>query len=127
MICREDKADRLLADLAARRTGLVLSDSPVGTAIQVAGFNHLLGESGVSFVATADLAARVTPGPVTAVDPAARTFVLRGQAVSDAGNVAYSGGTSSNLVVGADVFVRGSLAADGSSVQAASIAFTPGG
>jgi LysR family transcriptional regulator, transcriptional activator of nhaA len=62
LICREDKADRLLADLAARRTGLVLSDSPVGTAIQVAGYNHLLGESGVSFVATAELAARYRRG-----------------------------------------------------------------
>src|SRR6185437_1615769 len=45
LICREDKADRLLADLAARRTELVLSDSPVGTAIQVAAHNHLLSET----------------------------------------------------------------------------------
>ena len=29
LICREDKADRLLADLAARRTDVVLSDSPI--------------------------------------------------------------------------------------------------
>jgi len=62
LICREDKADRLLADLAARRTELVLSDSPVGTAIQLAGHNHLLGESGVSFFATQELAARYKRG-----------------------------------------------------------------
>jgi LysR family transcriptional activator of nhaA len=58
LLCREDKADRLLADLAARRTDVVLSDSPIGTAVQVQGYNHLLGESGLSFFATADLAAR---------------------------------------------------------------------
>ncbi|MEZ0265997.1 MAG: transcriptional activator NhaR [Phycisphaerae bacterium] len=58
LICREDKADRLLADLAARRTDVVLSDAPIGTAVQVEGFNHLLGESGVSFFATPELARR---------------------------------------------------------------------
>ena len=58
LVCREDKADRLLADLAARRTDVVLSDSPIGTAVQVQGYNHLLGESGLSFFAAPDLAAR---------------------------------------------------------------------
>jgi LysR family transcriptional activator of nhaA len=62
LICREDKADRLLADLAARRTDIVLSDAPIGTAVQIEGFNHLLGESGVSFFASKDLAARIKKG-----------------------------------------------------------------
>jgi LysR family transcriptional activator of nhaA len=62
LICREDKADRLLADLAARRTDVVLSDAPIGTAVQVEGFNHLLGDSGVSFFARRDLAARLKRG-----------------------------------------------------------------
>ena len=62
LICREDKADRLLADLAARRTDVVLSDAPIGTAVQVEGFNHLLGESGVSFFANVELAARLKRG-----------------------------------------------------------------
>jgi len=62
LICREDKADRLLADLAARRTDVVLSDAPIGTAVQVEGFNHLLGESGVSFFASKELAARIKKG-----------------------------------------------------------------
>ena len=61
LICREDKADRLLADLAARRTDMVLSDAPIGTAVQVQGFNHLLGESGVSFFASRELAKRLKP------------------------------------------------------------------
>ncbi|HZN67845.1 MAG TPA: transcriptional activator NhaR [Tepidisphaeraceae bacterium] len=62
LVCREDKADRLLADLAARRTDVVLSDSPIGTAVQLQGHNHLLGESGVTFFATADLAKRHRKG-----------------------------------------------------------------
>jgi LysR family transcriptional activator of nhaA len=62
LICREDKADRLLADLAARRTDVVLSDAPIGTAVQLQGFNHLLGEFGVSFFASAELAARLKRG-----------------------------------------------------------------
>jgi LysR family transcriptional activator of nhaA len=62
LVCREDKADRLLADLAARRTDVVLSDSPIGTSMQVRGFNHLLGESGVSFFATPELAAQCRRG-----------------------------------------------------------------
>jgi LysR family transcriptional activator of nhaA len=62
LICREDKSDRLLADLAARRTDMVLSDAPIGTAVQVQGFNHLLGESGVSFFASPAVAARLKKG-----------------------------------------------------------------
>lgn len=62
LVCREDKADRLLADLAARRTDMVLSDGPIGTAVQVQGFNHLLGETGVSFFAREDLAKRFRRG-----------------------------------------------------------------
>ena len=62
LICREDKADRLLADLAARRTDVVLSDAPIGTAVQIQGYNHPLGESGVSFFATGKLAERCRTG-----------------------------------------------------------------
>ena len=62
LICREDKADRLLADLAARRNDVVLSDAPIGTAVQVEGFNHLLGESRVSFFASKDVAPRLKKG-----------------------------------------------------------------
>lgn len=52
LICREDKADRLLADLAAQRVDLVLSDAPIGTGVHLRGFNHLLVECGISFLVT---------------------------------------------------------------------------
>ncbi len=54
----EDKADRLLADLAAHRTDVVLSDAPIGTGVQLRGFNHLLGECGITFFAAASLASK---------------------------------------------------------------------
>jgi len=62
LVCREDKSDRLLADLAARRTDVVLSDAPIGTAVQVQGFNHLLGDTAVCFFAREDLARRYRRG-----------------------------------------------------------------
>jgi LysR family transcriptional activator of nhaA len=40
----------------------VLSDAPIGTAVQVQGFNHLLGESGVSFFANSAVASRLKKG-----------------------------------------------------------------
>ncbi len=58
LICREDKGDRLLADLAARRVDVVLSDAPIGTGVHLQGFNHLLADCGVSFLATSSLAAK---------------------------------------------------------------------
>lgn len=70
LVCREDKADRLLADLAARRTDLVLSDSPIGTAVQMEGYNHLLAESGVSFFAAPELASKLRRGFPKSLDGA---------------------------------------------------------
>jgi LysR family transcriptional activator of nhaA len=58
IICREGKADALLAELAVHRLDLVLSDAPVGPTARVRVFNHLLGECGLSFFATASLAAK---------------------------------------------------------------------
>ncbi len=62
LICREDKADRLLADLAARRVDVVISDAPIGTGVHIQGHNHLLAECGVSFLATRALAAKYRRG-----------------------------------------------------------------
>jgi len=59
VVCREDKSDRLLSDLAARRLDVVLSDGPIGTAVNLRGFNHLLGECGISFFASPELAPKV--------------------------------------------------------------------
>jgi len=56
IICREDKPDRLLAELAIHELDLVLSDAPIGPTTKVRAFNHLLGECGVTFFGTPALA-----------------------------------------------------------------------
>lgn len=56
--CREDKLERLLADLAIQRLDLVISDSPMPSHLDIKGYSQKLGECGISFFATAELAQR---------------------------------------------------------------------
>jgi LysR family transcriptional activator of nhaA len=57
IVCREDKLDRLLGELATHRLDLVLADSPMPDQAEVNGFSHKLGECGVTFLASPPLAA----------------------------------------------------------------------
>lgn len=57
VVCREDRPERLLAELAMHGVDIVLANVPAGPTIKVRAFNHLLGESGVTFCATPRLAA----------------------------------------------------------------------
>lgn len=57
VVCHEDKPERLLAELAIHGLDLVLSDSPIGPAVKVRAFNHLLGECGVTIFGSAKKAA----------------------------------------------------------------------
>lgn len=59
IVCREDKTERLLADLAVHDLDIVITDAPAPPAVKVRAFNHLLGECGVTFFASPDLAARL--------------------------------------------------------------------
>jgi LysR family transcriptional regulator, transcriptional activator of nhaA len=56
IICREDKLDKLLGDLAIHRLDLVLSDRPMPAQLDIKGNNHKLGECGISFFAIPELA-----------------------------------------------------------------------
>src|SRR5581483_8757929 len=58
IVCHEDKADRLLAELAVHGVDLVLADAPIGPLVKVRAFNHLLGESGVTIFGPTRLAAK---------------------------------------------------------------------
>lgn len=60
IVCREDRSDRLLADLARHDLDLVLSDAPLPPTVSVKAYSHLLGECGVTFFAAPALAARLT-------------------------------------------------------------------
>jgi LysR family transcriptional regulator, transcriptional activator of nhaA len=57
VVCREGKATDLLAQLAAYRLDIVLADEPAPSSLPIKVFNHLLGESGLSFCAEPKLAA----------------------------------------------------------------------
>ena len=52
LICHEAPLVDLLADLSVHKLDLVLADSPVNPALNIRAYNHLLGESGISFFAT---------------------------------------------------------------------------
>ena len=57
--CTEDHHERLLASLALHELDVVLSDVPTTASDGVRAFNHLLGESGVSFVVVPSLARKL--------------------------------------------------------------------
>ncbi|MGF1644093.1 MAG: transcriptional activator NhaR [Thiotrichales bacterium] len=58
LVCNEAPFADLLADLAVHKLDLVIADSPVSPALSVRAYNHLLGESGISFFVARDSAAR---------------------------------------------------------------------
>jgi LysR family transcriptional activator of nhaA len=62
VVCREASPDQLLDALARHTVDLLVTDAPVGPEVKVRAFNHLLGESGVSFVAAPPLAAACRRG-----------------------------------------------------------------
>ena len=74
LVCREDRHDRLLADLALHQLDVVLADAPIPPGSNIRAFNHLLGESGVTFFATDKLARRYRKGFPGSLDGA--PFVL---------------------------------------------------
>jgi len=56
IVCREGAIDSLLAELALHRVDLVIADGPIPSGVNVSGFNHSLGECGITFFATSQLA-----------------------------------------------------------------------
>ncbi|MFZ5484748.1 MAG: transcriptional activator NhaR [Pseudomonadota bacterium] len=70
LTCREDRLERLLADLAIHRLDMVLADRPMPSGMDVKGYSHLLGECGVAFFAAPALAARLQTGFPACLDQA---------------------------------------------------------
>lgn len=56
IVCREDKLERLLGDLAIHKLDVVLADGPMPEKMDVRGYSHKLGESSLSFFAETALA-----------------------------------------------------------------------
>jgi LysR family transcriptional activator of nhaA len=57
VVCREDKPERLLAELGAHSLDLVIADSPLGAGAKVKAYSHLLGETPVGIFGADALAA----------------------------------------------------------------------
>lgn len=55
LVCYEDSHERLLGELALHSLDLVISDAPVPAGSSVRAYNHLLGDTGVSFFGTREL------------------------------------------------------------------------
>ncbi|HLU47447.1 MAG TPA: transcriptional activator NhaR [Planctomycetota bacterium] len=58
LVCREDRPERLLGELATHDLDVVLADAPVGPSSRVRAFSHLLGECSVVFFASERVAAK---------------------------------------------------------------------
>ena len=56
LTCREGPISDMLADLAVHKVDIVLSDTPVNSQFSVRAYNHVLGESGISFFARSNQA-----------------------------------------------------------------------
>ena len=60
LICREGRLATLLADLAVHRLDMVIADRPMPDHLNVRGYDHFLGESGVSIFVARKLASSTT-------------------------------------------------------------------
>jgi LysR family transcriptional activator of nhaA len=70
VVCREDKTERLLAELSIHDLDLVIAETPIAGQASVRAFNHLLGECGLSFYAKGALARRYRRGFPDSLDDA---------------------------------------------------------
>lgn len=77
IVCREGKLATLLAGLAIQGLDLVIADGPMPANSNVRGYNHLLGECGVRFLAAPVLAKQYKKGFPQSLDGA--PFLLQGE------------------------------------------------
>jgi LysR family transcriptional activator of nhaA len=67
MLCREGRLASLLGDLAVHKLDLVIADRAMPSNLNVRGFSHLLGECGISFLASRRLAEQYPDLPFPAL------------------------------------------------------------
>jgi LysR family transcriptional activator of nhaA len=70
LVLREGKTEDLLVGLAAQAFDVVIADVPLASHIRVKAFNHRLGESGITFFASPELARRHRRGFPKSLDGA---------------------------------------------------------
>lgn len=59
LICREGRLSALLAELAVHHLDMIIADRPMPASLNVRGYSHLLGESGITFFGTQNLAKKL--------------------------------------------------------------------
>jgi len=59
IVCKENTLEELLAQLALHRIDMVIADGPIPAGLNVRGYNHQLGECGISFLAVPALAKKL--------------------------------------------------------------------
>ncbi len=59
IVCKENSLDNLLGELALHRIDMVIADGPIPPGLNVRGYNHALGECGISFLAVPGLAKKL--------------------------------------------------------------------
>jgi LysR family transcriptional activator of nhaA len=62
LVCREGTLERLVASLAIHELDVVFSDAPASPTLNVRAYNHLLGTSGVCWMATPAIASSLRRG-----------------------------------------------------------------
>ena len=62
LTCREDEHERLLSLLVTHELDVVFSDSPLAATSGIKAFNHILGESGITFFVAPDLKKKALKG-----------------------------------------------------------------
>lgn len=81
LVCRSDRADRLIAALVVHELDVVLSDGPIPPGVRVQAYNHLLGESGVVLMGAPALARRYRRGFPRSLDGAPLLIPSKGSAL----------------------------------------------
>jgi len=80
LICREGRLASLLAELSIHRLDMIIADRPMPAHLNVRGYSHLLGESGLSVFGTRLLAKKLSAGFPAALANA--PFLLPGEDVA---------------------------------------------
>lgn len=80
LVCREGRLTPLLAELAIHRLDMIIADRPMPTNLNVRGYSHLLGESGLTVFGTSRLAAEMSGSFPAMLDNA--PFLLPGEDVA---------------------------------------------
>ena len=81
LVCQEAPLVDLLADLSVHKLDLVLADSPVSPALNIRAYNHVLGESQISFFAKGSDTERLRKGFPHSLDGAPMLMPTAGSAL----------------------------------------------